>query len=53
MWDMVQNIYKKVSVNLNFVENNNLITESTEAAVHSKFSGINSKGNIRGRVLLC
>ena len=24
MWDMVQNIYKKVSVNLNFVENNNL-----------------------------
>ena len=53
MWDMVQNIYKKVSENLNFVENNYLVTESTEAAAHSRFYGINSKKNIRGRFLLC
>ena len=48
---MVQNAWEKISGNLDFVENNNFIRESTEAAIRG-FSGINSQKNILDRILL-
>ena len=39
---MVQNVWDKISENLGFVENNNFISESTNAAV-SECSGVNSQ----------
>ena len=34
MWDMRPNILKKIAKNSDFIENNNFITESAEAAFH-------------------
>ena len=48
---MVQNVLEKVAENLDFVENSNLIRESTETAV-CRCSGIYSQENIRGGALL-
>ena len=48
---MVQNIWEKIAENLGFVENNNFIRGSTEAAVHG-CSDINKPESSRGGVLL-
>ena len=34
MWDMIPSILKKIAKNSDFIENNNFITESAEAAFH-------------------
>ena len=39
---MVQNAWERISGNLDFVENDNFVRESTKAAIRG-FSGINSR----------
>lgn len=49
--DMVQNIWKKIAENLDFVEKSKFIKGSSEAATH-RSSGINLQENSREGVLL-
>ena len=48
---MVQNIWKKIAENLDFVEKSKFIKGSSEAATH-RSSGINLQENSREGVLL-
>ena len=48
---MNQNFWGEITENLGFVENSNFIRGSTDAAVRG-CSGINSKENTRGRILV-
>ena len=48
---MDQNVLEKVAENLDFVENSNLIRESTETAIF-RCSGIYSQESTRGGALL-
>lgn len=48
---MVQNVWEKIAENLHFVESNNFIRKSTEAAVRQYF-GVNSQETTVRGVLL-
>ena len=50
-WATVQNVWKEIAENLDFVENSDFIRESIEAAFHG-CSVINSQENTCGGVVL-